>query len=66
LTVREKAVEGMFDSSPCRICNEAGHSASRCRELVSNKPSPAQRGSHDDDDESLNLPFNIVIITLEI
>jgi hypothetical protein len=53
----------MFDSTPCRICNEAGHSASRCRELVSNKPSPAERGSHDnDDDECLNLPFNIVII----
>ena len=56
----------MFDSTPCRICNEAGHSASRCRDLVSNKPSPSQGGSHDEDDECLNLPFNIVIIGLEV
>lgn len=64
MTVREKGVNGMFDSSPCRICNEAGHSASRCRDLVSNKPSPSQGGSHDEDDECLNLPFNIVIIEI--
>jgi hypothetical protein len=44
----------MFASTPCRICDETGHKASKCPELSSNKPPTPQRGGHgDDEDDSL-------------
>lgn len=41
----------MFASTPCRICDEVGHKASKCPDLSNCKPPPAQRGGHDDDEE---------------
>lgn len=41
----------MFASVLCRICDEAGHRASKCPELYDSKPPPPQKGGHGDDEE---------------
>jgi hypothetical protein len=41
----------MFPSAPCRLCNEAGHSARKCPELWMNRVPPPQKGGHGDDEE---------------
>ena len=51
----------MFPSAPCRICDEAGHSASKCPELWMNKTPPPQKGGHgDDEDDSLTNSGKLV------
>ena len=41
----------MFASAPCKVCDETGHSASKCPDLHDMKPPPPQKGGHGDDEE---------------
>lgn len=51
-------MERMFHSIPCSICNEIGHVASRCNELISCKPPAPQRGSDTDEDHLRNVTIS--------
>lgn len=44
----------MVPSTPCKICDESGHTVMKCPELWMNKTPPPQKGDHGDDDSLTN------------